>query len=143
MRSSWAAPDVSTFNDREAVAALALLAMYSDGVIAPEEDATVRERLGQFPLFEDMDDIELGRVLAAIAQRIKTDGDARVIAAACTAIPAPLRPTAFLLAAEVIASDGEVLLDESQYLARLEKELGIGSEAAMRIREVTGLRLRR
>lgn len=132
-----------SFNDREGIAALALLAMYSDGVIAPEEDATLRERLGQFPLFEDMDEIEMGRVLVDISRKIKAEGEERVLSEACAAISSALRPTAFLLAAEVVASDGEVMLEESEYLARVEKALGLSADAASRIREVTGLRLRR
>lgn len=130
-------------SDRESVAALAMLAMYADGHIAAEEDATLRARLCQFPLFEDLPDPELSDVLVRIERRIRADGLDRILQECASAVQPHLRATAFLLAAEIVASDGSVLLQESTYLARLKKELQVDDRTADRIFEVTRLRLQR
>lgn len=132
-----------TLSDREGVGALAMLAMYADQHIAPEEDATLRARLCQFPLFEDMPDAELGEVLARIEKRIRVEGVEKTITDAAAIVQPHLRATAFLLCAEVVAADGHVALQESAFLARLKKELHVDDRTADRIFEVTQLRLRR
>ena len=132
-----------SLSDREGVAALAMLAMYADQHIAPEEDATLRARLCQFPLFEDMPDPELGDILVRIDKRIRKDGADRVIVEAASVVQPHLRATAFLLASEIVAADGTVALQESTYLGRLKKELHVDDRTADRIFEVTQMRLRR
>ena len=130
-------------SDREAVAAISLMAMYADEHVAAEEDATLRERLCQFPLFEDMPDSELGGILAQIEQHIRKSGRDAVLADAIRAIQPWLRPTAFLVAAEVVAADGNVALAEHAFLQRLRKEFQLPDDTASRIFEVTTLRLKR
>lgn len=130
-------------SDREGVAALAMLAMYADDHIAPEEDAMLRARLCQFPLFEDIPDADLGHILATIEKRIRAQGADRTIGEAASVVQPHLRATAFLLASEIVAADGHVALQESTYLARLKKELHVDDRTADRIFEVTQLRLRR
>lgn len=127
-------------SDREGVAAIALMAMYADDHIAAEEDATVRERLIQFPLFEAMPDDELGHILAGLEKHIRTLGREAVLAASIAAIEPWLRPTAFLLVAEIVASDGTVQLTESAFLQRLRKDLELPDETAKQIFDVTKMR---
>lgn len=132
-----------TLSDREGVAALAMLAMYADHHIAAEEDATLRSRLCQFPLFEDMPDPELGEVLSRIDKRIRAEGADKTMVEAARVVQPHLRATAFLLCVEVVAADGAVVLQESAFLAQLKKELHVDDRTADRIFEVTELRLRR
>ena len=130
-------------SDREAVAAISLMAMYADEHIAAEEDATLRDRLCQFPLFEDMPEAELGGILSQIEDHIRRSGRDHVLSEAVRAIEPWLRPTAFLVAAEVVAADGTVALAENSFLQRLRKAFEIPDDTANRIFEVTELRLKR
>jgi tellurite resistance protein len=125
---------------RDAVAGLALLAMYADGVLAPEEDDALREHLLTFPLFEQMDDAELGRFLATLESLSRERGGDELFEACCDALDERLRPTAFLVAADVVASDGKVEPSESAFLARLEKRLAIPRAQAEAILDVTRIR---
>jgi hypothetical protein len=113
------------WSDREGVAGVALLAMFADGVIAEEEDEVLRDRLLQYPLFSDVDDDGLGRVL----QR------------ECAAAIAPaLRPTAFLIAAEIVVADGDVAPEEDEYLALAAKALAFPEAQARAILDVVMIR---
>lgn len=127
-------------SDREAVAAIALMAMYADEHIAAEEDATLRERLIQFPLFEQMPDNELGDILGRIESHIRAKGREAVMVECIRAIEPWLRPTAFLLAAEVVAADGTVALSESSFLSRLRKDFELPDATTKQIFEVTKMR---
>lgn len=130
------------WSDREGVAGLALLAMFADGVIAPEEDEILRERLAQFPLFSDVDDDALGRVLARLADAASARGAELLMRECAAAVPPALRPTAFLIAAEIVVADGEVAPEETDYLQRAAKALALPEAQARRILDVLAIRAR-
>jgi len=48
-----------TLSDRDGVAGIAMLAMFSDGIIRAEEDDLLRDRLRSYALFADVADSEL------------------------------------------------------------------------------------
>ncbi|GEM_PF-4202020 len=130
------------WTDREGVAGVALLAMFADGVIAQEEDEVLRERLLQYPLFSDVDEDGLGRVLARLAAASRERGVDVVLREWASAIAPALRPTAFVIAAEIVAADGEVAPEEDDYLARAAKALQLPAAQAQQILDVVAMRLR-
>jgi uncharacterized tellurite resistance protein B-like protein len=131
------------WTDREGVAGVALLAMYADGVIAQEEDDVLRERLLEYPLFADLDDDGLGRVLERLSAASRERGAETMLRDWAAAIAPALRPTAFLIAAEIVAADGEVAPEEDDYLARAAKALELPPARSSQIVEVLAIRLRR
>jgi len=131
------------WSEREGVAGVALLAMFADGVIAAEEDEILRERLLSYPLFEGMDDDALGEVLERLERRSEEVGPERLLDECAAALTPRLRPTAYMLAAEVIAADGVVVEEEDAFLARVRKTLGLAASTADAVREMVTVRMQR
>lgn len=129
-------------SEREGVAGIALLAMFADGVIAAEEDELLRERLLAYPLFQDLDDEGLGEVLERLERRSSQVGAGKLLDECVGAIGPRLAPTAYLLAAEIVAADGEVAPEEDAFLARLRKGLGLPDANARAIHDVLAIRAR-
>ncbi|MEA3199787.1 MAG: hypothetical protein QOE90_1215 [Thermoplasmata archaeon] len=129
--------------EREGVAGIALLAMYADGVIMAEEDDLIRERLLQFPFFLELDEDALGRVLAAVEAHGEKVGPEKLLAESAAAVGPRLRPTAYLLATEVVMADGDYAPEEDEYLQKLRKALALSDEQARSIHEAVEIRARR
>lgn len=132
-----------SLTEREGVAGVAMLAMYADGVIMAEEDDLIRERLLQFPFFSEMDDDALGRVLSAIERHSEKVGPERLLLEASAVIGPRLRPTAYLLATEVVIADGDYAPEEDEYLQKLRKALALSDDQARSIHEAVEIRSRR
>lgn len=131
------------WSEREGVAGVALLAMFADGVIAAEEDEVLRDLLQSYPLFEDMDDDGLGAVLERLERRNEEVGPERLLDECAAALTPRLRPTAYLIAAEVIAADGVIVAEEDAFLGRVRASLGLPSSTADAVRQSIAIRMQR
>ena len=131
------------YTEREGVAGIALLAMYADGVIVQVEDEVLRERLLQYPLFSDLDEDGLSEVLVRMEAETRARGEEAMMAACAAAIGPWLRPTAYLVAAEIVVADDDVAPEETDYLARLRKTLGLDEAQAKPLLEAVAIRARR
>lgn len=131
------------WTEREGVAGVALLAVYADGVIVEEEDEVLRDRLLQYPLFSDVDEDGLGRALARLAGAAQAKGADLLLRECASVIPPALRPTAFLIAAEIVAADGEIAAEEDDYLLDAAKALALPEAQARQILDVVAIRARR
>lgn len=128
-----------SLTEPEAVAAIALLAMYSDEVLAPEEDDALRDHLLSYPLFQDVDEDELGQMLVALEKGSRKDGGEALLAEACRHVGEFFAPTAFYIAVDIIAADGKVEVVESDFLARLRQLLKLPDEQARAITHVVSI----
>lgn len=134
--------DAALREEREAVAAIALLAMYSDHVLASEEDERLRTHLRSFPLFDEIEERDLGALLQRLERESRERGGQSLLERSCGRLRAWIRPTAFLVACDIVASDGRLAEEESRFLAQLAKLLDLPETTARHILEVVEIRTR-
>lgn len=79
------------------------------------------------PVFRDFDRKELSKTTSACAEML-SDGDGlkKIFKQIKAAIPARLRETAYALACDVAAADGQVSQEEARMLEMIRHELEIG-----------------
>lgn len=118
---------LSTLTQREGVAGVALLAMFSDGIIVAEEDDVLRAHLSAYPPFEEISERQLSEMLARLESLAAQRGEQALLEMSCSAIDSDLAPLAFLVAADIIAADGLVVLIESDFLLDLQQRLKLSS----------------
>lgn len=126
-------PGLTTLTQREGVAGIALLAMFSDGIIAPEEDEVLRAHLATYPPFDSIPDHQLGEMLARLEAIATQNGEKALLEMSCGALTTEHAELAFLVAADIIAADGEVVLAESDFLTDLQKRLKLAPAQVERI----------
>ena len=109
--------------DREGVAGIAMLAMFADGIIRPEEDDVLRARLQEHPLFADASEGEVGRILAKLERASREAGADALLRACCDVVRAEFADQAMALATEIVQADEEVADAERDYLGALQQLL--------------------
>lgn len=126
--------------EAEAFVAIALSAIYADGVLAMEEDVEVQERLHAFPLFARLDDAAMRSMFQRIDRLARKEGDLQLARRAAGFVSPHLRATAFLMAAEVIMADHDLTDEEMAYLEALANILGLDDATKAKVLEIEGLR---
>lgn len=112
-------------SEQEGVAGIALLAMFADGIIAPEEDDVLRERLSGYPFFMNVSEAQLGIMLERLERYSHEHGGESLLIASAAAARPRLAATAFDIALDIIEADGEVVTEESTFLKRLRALLAL------------------
>jgi tellurite resistance protein len=105
------------FKPQEALVCAMVLMAASDRQMSDAELATMSRLVQELPAFSDFHPSEIANVTETCLRLLgQTDG----LDAACTlireALPTRLRETAYLLACEVAAADGDVGQEELQFL---------------------------
>jgi len=122
-------------NSAEAFAAIALVAIASDGYLSESEEAEMRMRLGRMRLFQpSMDSFE--RMKDYLVDALKKHGPNELIQCAKASLPPALAPTAFTIAVDLVFSDGTVSSEEQSFVDDLRRILAIPDEMALKIVEV-------
>ena len=81
--------------------------------------------VGDLPVFREFDQSELPRVLNDCTELIsREDGFEETLKAIKAALPAKLRETAYAIACDLVASDGEATQEELRVLELLRQRLG-------------------
>ena len=82
--------------------------------------------VGDLPVFRDFDRRELPRVLSDCTDLIgRDDGLEKTLKAIKTALPAKLRETAYAIACDLVAADGEATQEELRVLELIRHRLNI------------------
>ncbi len=123
-------------NEREAFAAVSVAAVAADGVIEQEEVQHIIFNLAEKKLFSGYDTNDLIGILNRMAEAIRKRGVAVVLEAACKALSAEMRQTAFVLAADLVLADGVVEDKEKEFLEGFQKTLQIDDTTALKVVEV-------
>ncbi|MGK7863710.1 tellurite resistance TerB family protein [Falsiroseomonas sp. E2-1-a4] len=122
MPSRAAASDlqVSSFTAQEALVCAMVLMSVADGPMSDPELAMMSRMVQDLPVFADFHSTDIETVTDTVAKLLgRTDGLDRAMAMLCDTLPMRLRETAYLLACEVCAADGDATQEELRFLQDL------------------------
>lgn len=103
-----------------------VLVAAADADITDDELEIITSTIGHLPVFRGYDMARLGATLEACLERLgREDGLEEGLAEIREALPAKLRETAYALACDVVAVDGEATQEELGILELLRERLGI------------------
>ena len=125
-----------SFNPAEAFAAIALIAIASDGHFSGEEVDLINTSLRRMQLFKSYPTDVLQRMYDKLFGILRRDGIPVLLESAKASLPFELRESAFAIATDLILSDGTVTPEEESFLNDLCHALDINSAIAMKIVEV-------
>ncbi|PKM97221.1 MAG: hypothetical protein CVU79_09345 [Elusimicrobia bacterium HGW-Elusimicrobia-3] len=118
----------------DAVMAVAILAVSSDGKLKDKEINNIKGVLASSPLFVEVEDA--GEYMGCIAAAITDKGRAAVLERAAELLTPSLRETAYAWAVYMVASDRKVVAPEHKFLEALRKALGLHGVLAGKINAV-------
>lgn len=124
---------------QEALAGVALLAMDADGVLAGEEDADLRDLLLANDAFAEHTEESLGKVLSSAERHARKLGLDAFLAQARAALDEDGRAAAYAIAADIVCADETLGDEESAFLARVEKGLGLSPAVTDLVLETLGV----
>ena len=111
---------VSPFNVQEALVCAMVLMSVADGPMSDAELAMMSRLVQELPAFSDFNSSGIETVTDTVAQLLsRADGIDQAVTLIHNALPTRLRETAYLLACEVCAADGEATQEELQFLQDL------------------------
>ena len=106
----------------------------ADSDMPDAELRIIADIVGDLPVFRDFDRDELPRVLNDCTDLIgRDDGLEETLKAIKTALPAKLRETAYAIACDLVAADGEATQEELRVLELIRHRLSIDRLIAVAI----------
>ena len=117
----------------EALIALFIGAMHANDQASREELARAQHLIWSARRFRRKSGETVGRIIAAMKQRVEDEDAAALMSASAAAVPARLRPSAFALVADLLLADGRIEPREQRFLQRLAADLRLRPEEAARI----------
>jgi tellurite resistance protein len=104
-----------------------VLVSAADREMTDAELTTIGDSVKHLPVFRDYDSDKLVTTAAQCAETLnEDDGFEKVIEAVKENLPAKLAETAYALACDVAAADGEVSQEEMELLAVIRQRLSVG-----------------
>ena len=98
----------------------------ADSDMPEAELRIIGDIVGDLPIFGDFDKSELSRILQDCAELIgRENGLEQILKVIKSALPAKLRETAYAIACDLVASDGEASQEELRVLELLRDRLNI------------------
>ncbi|MGG5810074.1 tellurite resistance TerB family protein [Falsiroseomonas sp. CW058] len=123
---SRAETHVAPFSAQEALVCAMVLMSVVDGPMSDAELAMMSRLVQELPAFSDFHSSEIETVTDSVAKLLaRTDGLDRALTLIRDALPMRLRETAYLLACEVCAADGDTTQEELRFLQDLRIGLDI------------------
>jgi len=111
-----------------------VLASAADTAMTDAELRTIGDIVTHLPIFSDYDNKSLTKALSSCSDMLQQeDGLDRAIKEIKTALPPRLRETAYAVACDVVASDGEASQEELRLLELMRDRLSIDRLAAAAI----------
>ena len=108
---------VDRFNTQEALVCAMVLMGAADRQMSDAELAMMSRLVQELPVFAEFHPREISRVTEVCLRLLeRNDGLDRACTLIREALPSRLRETAYLLACEVVAADGEATQEELQFL---------------------------
>lgn len=119
-------PPIARFTAQEALVCAMVVMSVADGPMSDAELGAMSRLVQELPAFADFQSREIETVTDAVTRLLgRTDGLDQVMTLLRDALPMRLRETAYLLACEVCAADGEATQEELQFLQDLRIGLDI------------------
>ncbi|MCR9176675.1 MAG: tellurite resistance TerB family protein [Alphaproteobacteria bacterium] len=98
----------------------------ADEALADSELDAIHGIVGHLPIFHDFEKGNLAQIAAAATDLLsEPEGLDAAIGLMKSGLPQRLRPTAYALACDVVAADGEATQEELRYLEMLRHELEV------------------
>jgi tellurite resistance protein len=98
----------------------------ADSDMPDAELRIIGDIVGDLPIFRDFDNSELPRILQDCTELIgRENGLEQILKVIKSALPAKLRETAYAIACDLVASDGEASQEELRVLELLRDRLNI------------------
>ncbi len=130
-------PQKTLTSPADAVMALCVLALASDGKLDKRELERVDQMIVMSPLFAG---VKSAREYAVcIADAVAEKGRGEMIAEAAALLPDRLAETAYAWAAQMVMADGKVVSPEHRFLSEIRKALGVHGVLAGKINAVTAI----
>ena len=121
-----------------------VLGAAADGALADSELEMIQGIVQHLPIFEDFEQGNLAQIASACTELLTVeDGIDAVIAQIKENLPDRLRATAYALACDVVAADGEATQEELRYLEVLRHDIGVDRLTAAAIERGAGARYAR
>lgn len=120
----------------EAVAAITLAAIASDGYMSEEEARSVCVILSRTKLFQSYSNDAILGMFEKLLNLLQREGIDALFNAAQASLPQHLRESAFAIATDMVLADGVVTREEQDFLNDLYHSLGIASDVANQIVQV-------
>ncbi|MFA6319160.1 MAG: tellurite resistance TerB family protein [Elusimicrobiota bacterium] len=121
----------------DAIMAVAVLALSSDGKLSAREFTAVTLMASQSPLFRDAEDIR--DCVASVAETVARLGREDALAQAVELLSPRMRETAYAWAVQTVLADAKVLPNEHKFLSCLRKALGLHGILAGKIAAVVAI----
>ena len=117
---------IARFTAQEALVCAMVLMSVVDGPMSDAELATMARMVQELPAFADFHSGEIETVTDAVAKLLaRSDGLDQAMTLLRDSLPMRLRETAYLLACEVCAADGDTTQEELRFLQDLRIGLDI------------------
>jgi tellurite resistance protein len=123
-------------NPAEAVAAITLLSVASDGYLSDDEIQTLWATLSRMQLFKSYSGDVVRRMFDKLAGILKRQGRDSLLQLAKSSLPYEMGATVFAICTDLIMSDGTVEPEEEAFLERLHQLLEVPQETALQIIQV-------
>jgi tellurite resistance protein len=120
----------------EAVAAITLAAIASDGYMSEEEARCVSASLSRMKLFQSHTSDAIVGMFEKLLNLLQQEGIDALFRAAQASLPENLKESAFAVATDMVLADGVVTREEQDFLNDLYHSLGIASDIANQIVQV-------
>lgn len=127
-------------NEAEGMAGIALCAIAADGMVTEEEAAGLGTTLSRMKLYRGMSPRDINKMFEKLLKIGRSQGMEVLMNQSAEAIKPNLRPTAFAIAADLLFADGDVAAEEKRYLEKIQKNLGVNDDLALRIVEVVSIK---
>ncbi len=121
------------FSQTEAMAAIAVSAIASDGYLLDQEIEQVLVLLSQMEMFKSYSEKQITTLLDRLFNTLSEKGMNNLVAIANDALHPEYKETAFTLATDLILVDGVLSGKEQLFLTHLFKTLGMSTETASAI----------
>ena len=118
---------------RDAVAAVLVCAVWSDGSVQPVEMSRLEQAMRSMRMFGDCREQELRALVRNLFAEVARDGAIAVSRTAAVFVPNELRLKAFGLATDLVFSDRRQRSSERVFLESLRRALGINRVVADRV----------
>ena len=119
-------PPPASLSPQDALVAIMIATSASDAEIRTVELVAIQQIVTYLPAFKDYDVDRIGQVAAIIFDLFEEeDGLDTLLALVRDALPERLHATAYALACDVAAADGNLEQEELRFLQEIRHELGI------------------
>ncbi len=127
----------SLHSKADAICAVLVLAMSSDGKIKDREMKHLEETLRINPLFSKIKNYK--KYIACIAESIYSRGRESTIESVKSILDKRFRETAYAMSVQMVMSDGKTVPSEHKFLDKIMRELNIHGVLAGKIKSVVAI----